>query len=360
MKTAGVIAVLLGCLGAFAKGPMSTHPISWMHQLPVGEAPGWDSKYWTQFNLSKSNVWNAPLTFTNKKTGQELSYQADYEQDNYVLEAGMAFNSTWAMTVQAPYASRHGGSLDSTIDSFHKSNGFNRYSRHLYPSNRSVFRVSTNGFSQVSSDSASGFSSVKLKLKYWPIKIGNPKNCPCGLGSSFQVKVPVDQSRDGLSSGGYDFSLLGHGAVPFWSYSSVGLTSGLTYAAENKIFEGWPRNTLLQLYQLDTEFGFTRSFGLFTQVRAESPFMKRQDLDVIEGQNVKHNRQARVAGGYSGLVGWRFHLTFGTRIDFSRDVKLLAYVTEDMGPPQVDDSGRVVREHNAPDILLGTQLTVNL
>jgi hypothetical protein len=354
MKTKALLFIMLACAPApiWAKGPHMSHPIAWMHHLPTGELPGWSGPRWFSLDYSKSNVWNAPMELENRENGKTLLYQADYEQDSLVLEGGYEVHPNLSVALEIPYATRDGGGLDRFVDWVHRSFGANRFSRQQYPQDQSLFLVQTDGVNRLSSETASGIGNVKMKLKYWPVKMGAKNQCACGLGGGFQVKVPMAKSLDGLSSGGFDFSLLFHGALPLGTRSYLATTLGVTWAPENPAFRDWPRHTWLHLFEVESDIALSDNWGLLLQVRVESPFMNKDSLNLIDPTASRNAfLQHRLSSGYNSLVHWRVYETFGFRYRISPEKVAYLLASEDGGLGDVDETGDKLYSNNAPDIL---------
>jgi hypothetical protein len=366
MKIVGVtvLAFLLSSSAAFASAlwPTITSPIGWMHELPSGDFPGWTAPSWVSAEYSVSNIWNIPMDFINTKTGKTLHYFADFEQQDVITEMGFQLAPKFALIIEVPYAWRDGGSLDRFLDWWHRTWGANRFEREIFPQDQSIFQVQTNGLNQLTTPSASGFSNIRLKAKYWAIKSGEPDQCACGLGAEASVKVPVDSSRDGLTSGSLDFSFMLHGGIPVGKLSAIELTAGMNVVPVNVVFADWPRNTVLQLFEASGDFDVGKKFGVIAQIRAESPFMDRDSLTIHDAVAVTHENflEDRLSSAYNGLVYWRIHETLGVRYKFNNHDVIALGGTEDGGPGDLDETGDTLYGNNSPDILffLKFQITI--
>src|ERR1035437_9104015 len=78
-------------------------PIAMMHDLPVGETPGWSSPTWFNLEIGTSNVWNHQASMTDTRNGNIYTIFADFEQETAVAEIGQALSPSLAFAVEVPY-----------------------------------------------------------------------------------------------------------------------------------------------------------------------------------------------------------------------------------------------------------------
>ena len=347
---------ILFCYQAKAAMPTSyrlSHPIGWMHSLPVGEMPGWSSDFWVQSEASHYNVWNAPLDLLHRSTGESLSITADFEQTSYILEVGFALNDHIAFSLETAYARRDGGFMDQFIDNFHVFINSNRFNRPEFPVNQSNFSVSTGGEEQFTKNSVSGFGNIKYKLKFWWLKwLGDTEgSCDCGFSTSLHVKAPTAPAGKGLSSGGVDYSLMWHLGIPLFQSSAIWLTSAMTHTPFNHALEGWPTRRWHQMYEASFDFGIGDNWGFLVQFRTESPILHKKDLLItnLSGSD-KEKALQRIASGWNSLVHWRGSQSMGFRFSVSPQSTINLLFVEDWGLGEFDGRGDRLYVNNAPDV----------
>ena len=327
------------------------HPIAWMHQLPTGEMPGWDTSAWFQFELSHGNIWNAPIDLLNKNNNDSLYYTADFEQTTAFLELGFALTEWLALSIELPVSYRGGGFLDQIIDSFHIIIGSDRFSRPDFDRHQSNFETSANNTTYLSENSASGFSNVKYKLKLWWWDWGSNKACPCGFSTAIHLKQPLTSYKLGLSSGRFDYSLAWHLGLPIGEEGALWISSAATYASSNPALRGWPRRKWNQMYEISTDIGFSDNWGLLLLVRMESPILNKEHLSIIDtGETNQQQLASRIASGWNSLVHWRGSQGLGFRYRFSPTSQINTIITEDWALGQFDERGDRLYTNNAPDV----------
>lgn len=326
------------------------NPITNMHQLPVGEMPGWDNSFWMNTELSLSNVWNAPIQIRNKKTNQELSFAADYEEVMAHLEVGSALSERWAVAIEVPYVSRSGGILDEFIDKFHTYIGSDRFRRQFYDQDTQNINITTNGVSQLNGKPERGSGNTKLKLKHWLIQWKN-NFCPCGLSTSLQSKIPLENHQRGLTSGTADHSATIHLGFPLGQESALWLSSAVTRIGENALFAGWPRREWAQMYEISSALAFNKHWRLIFQARMESPFFNKQHLEIIDASATREERILnRLSSGWNGLVHWRGSQSFGLNYKSSSGSQINMLIIEDWALGNYDEVGDDLYGNNAPDV----------
>lgn len=338
------------------------HPLSWMHGLPTGEHPGWNKSLWFNFEISNGNVWNAPLTMIDKRNGNQYEYTADFEQNNAYFELGGALNKFLALSIEVPVAERSGGVMDSVIDDFHILINSFRFNRQKYPENRNIFSVKKNNVEYYTNDDlGGGIGNLKLKLKWWFLqRFGfDEGSCPCGISVSSQTKFPVQDEKYSNTTGGIDQSLLLHIGVPILNSSALWFTGSYTWLSETPAMKGWPRYNYVQTYELNADIGLNDKWGVLLGVRAESPFLRRDDLDYFDtATDAKVRAENRVASGWNGLVYWRGSESLGVRYRSLNGDQWQMLVAEDWGIGSHDSvDGRY--SNDAPDIEFILQMNLN-
>jgi hypothetical protein len=331
-----------------------------MHQLPGGEAPGWTSPTWTNFEFSWSNVWSTPITLLNNQNGKILTYEADFEQKTSYLEKGFEVASWLAFGVELAYAHRDGGVFDTFIDDFHQQIDSSRFRRQYYPRSRSLFQVTSDGIESFTSQSSSGLSATKLKIKLWPARWTetNP-NCPCGIGFSFQAKVPMGDSRRGLSSGGTDLSGLVHIGVPLGADSSWLVTAGATTLGKNEAFKDWPRKPTLLIFDSGFDINLVGGLGLLVNVQMSSPLIDLTPLESLDPhRSDPQYKEKRLSTAWNSLVLWRVYESLGLRYRFESGARFSLLFMEDIGINDYDEVDDYIYVNGAPDFMLNTQLTI--
>ena len=329
------------------------HPIGWMHALPVGETPGWSSKSWLQFSLAHGNIWNNEIAFRNINDGTLYKYHADFEQSNAILEFGWAHNDRVASSFEIPYALRAGGFLDRFIDDFHVAIGSDRFNRPNFPENQRILKIETDNQNSIDQPVASGFGNLKYKLKYWPWQWrGKKGQCPCGFSLGTHFKIPIGPASKGLTSGNFDYSLLWHLGAPVGDASSIWLSSAVTFMGTNDNLRGWPMRRWHQMYEISFDIGLTERWGFLIQMRAESPLMNYQDVQIESAYSDPDQIAAeRIASGWNSLVHWRGSQGLGWRWRSKSGLKQFnALIIEDWGLGAYDREDERLYVNNAPDV----------
>lgn len=328
------------------------HPLNWKHATPVGEMPGWVGDFWTFFEVSNANVWNAPLTMIDRRTGAEYRFEADYEQVSAILELGTALTERLALSLEVPFAFRGGGFLDNIIDGFHVFVGNRRFNRQFYPEDQNKMSTATDGVDYYNDKyKLNNVSNLKPKLKWWLWKWeGKTKgSCPCGLSLSAQVKVPVQDEKFGGTTGEVDYSGLLHFGIPVGESSAIWLTAAYTRLGDDPSMKGWPRLRTQQMYELDFDIGVNRKWGLLIQGRAQSPFLNKDHLEYYNSSSDPNViARDRAASGWNALVHWQGAQGFGLRYRPGDTSQINVLFAEDWGFGNYDaDDG--VYSNNAPD-----------
>lgn len=338
------------------------HPLSTMHGLPSGEQPGWNKSWWFNFEISNGNIWNAPLTMIDKRNGNQYDYTADFEQNNLYIEFGGALSKFFALSLEVPIVEKSGGIMDAVIDDFHLLINNFRFNRQYYPKNQNIFSVKTNNVEYYTNDNTeNGIGNLKLKLKWWFLQwFGfDEGSCPCGVSLSSQTKFSVQDKKQANTTGGIDQSLLLHIGVPFFDSSAMWFTGGYTWLSEMPAMKGWPRYNQSQFYELNIDLGLTEKWGLLLGARAESPFLKRDDLDYFDTTaNAKVRAENRVASGWNSLVYWRGSESLGLRYRSLSGNQWQVLIVEDWGIGSQDSAdGRYTND--APDVEFVLQMNLN-
>lgn len=338
------------------------HPITWMHQLPVGETPGWRNNFWLNFEVNHANVWNHDLEMTNNNNGKNLKYSADFEQSAYILEVGGGLTSWLGFSLELPYTRRDGGFLDDFIDDFHTLIGSERFLRPENENYRSHFSIKTDDQEQLGQNSASGLSNMKTKWKLWLLKwdLGKANPCPCGLSLGYQTRFPLNERNDGLSSGGVDHTGAIYFGFPIGKTSAIWTTAAFTYAEKNKFLEEWPRRKWLQMYELSIDIGLIGGLGILLQGRVESPFMNKGHLAIIDSSPTPEEQAKNlISSGWNSLTLWRGTQAGGIRYQLQNGSRIHFLLIEDwwFGTPNQYD--RKIYSTNAPDISAVLQVQLN-
>jgi len=335
-----------------------THPIDWMYQLPVGEAPGWTSRVWADLQFSESNVWNFPMRVQDRKSGRIYEYEMDYQASVAVLDLGFALGESWAFSVELPYMRRHPGNTDEFIEDWHQVFGFYNYLRGEFPRNRVRMRVAVDGQETlVESESADGLSSVKLKLKYRLFKWG--QSVPGGLAVSSQVNLPVNSDRRALSAGSQTVSFLAHIGIPVGRESGIYLTTGWSSLGENRFFKDWAMNRVVAMGDLTLDIGISNGWGVFASFLGYSPWMKSRYEFLSESESAGRRKQERISSGYNSLFRWRGYQNYGLRYRWGKAANQFSvFIFEDFGFGDYDSRREVTYNNNAPDVLIGTQFSL--
>lgn len=359
MRLFGSFVVMLILVSSFevyaqALSARQTHPIAWQHMLPSGEAPGWIAPSWVEFDVVNGNHWAAPTTFLNKKNGKTLTLTADYEQTSIFVEMGKSLSKNWAIALEVPYAARHEGKTsDRVIDKFHEFFDFDNFGRPLYPYGQKIFETTVDGDRRGPHEAPSGAGNLKLKLKYWPVQWSRNT----GFGVSAQIKAPIEDEQKGMTSGGYDYSLLLHLAFPLGDQSGVYTTLGATHAPDNWMFKDWPRRE--SHWMIDTLFdiGISEKWGVILDFAFYSPLMKKKDLDIQYEQTTDKGKiMEKIASAYNSLVEFRGQQMVGLRRKFGKDNFWMFYFLEDWGPGDKDHNNDSVYSTGQPDFALGFKI----
>lgn len=349
---------MMTCWSSLAFGSRTSYhlanPFGWAHMMPTGETPGWSQDYWINFELSQSNLWNSETTrLTNKRNGETITFLADYEQTSAILEMGAALSKRWAMSLMVPYAHRGGGFLDGFIDDFHVFIGSDRFSRHFFDQDRSVYRVENGDEVRVAHTSGGDVGNLKFKLKYWMWQWNSPTKgaCDCGLSFGLHAKAPLGSRQKGFTSGEWDFSGTVHLGLPINSDSGFFATSAVTYTNSNDFTSDWPARRWHQMYEASFDFGLGGGWGIVLIGRMESPWL---DKGSVEFQTESEDRNfviaERLASGWNGLVHWRGSQSGGIRYRDGSDFQIGFHVIEDWALGNYDESGDDLYVNNAPDV----------
>jgi hypothetical protein len=335
------------------------HPVGWMHQLPVGETPGWgwDTTGWINLEVNHANIWNDEFDLTNDSTGKDLTYQADFEQTSVIADIGFALGQRFAMGIEAPFASRGGGALDDFIDQFHVLIGSERFLRPFNSMFADNFTVETEGRAQMK-PTLTAVGNLKLKAKYWLWKWEGSMNgsCDCGFAVSGQVKFPLAEPRNGWTSGHHDYSLLFHLGTPLFKNSGIWATAAYTAMGRNEIFADWPKRRWAQMYELMMDLGGD-SWGVILGARLESPIMNKNELTYDYPTTVPEEQVAyRVASGWNSLVYWRGSQTAGLRWRSFTGHQVNLLIIEDWAVGHQDSRKDNLYVNNAPDVAFALQL----
>lgn len=362
MRVLQGLAMLLVALPICASAMTSyrnSGPLSWMHQLPPGETPGWSTGAWFDIELNHANIWNKEFSMTDRRTGDLYTYYADFEQSSAILEMGGALNKSFALSLEIPYAYRNGGFLDDFIDQFHVAIGSSRFMRNINHDFQEKFRIETNGENRLTTEPGEGVSSWKLKLKYWlwQKRAKTPGICECGFALSLQSKFPFQHWAQGLSSGTTDHSGLVHLGLPFWKHSGMWATAGFTKVGKSAVFEGWPKRQWLQMYELTLNLGLGPKWGVILQARTESPLFMKEHLDYNYTMTEPEGQTAeRVASGWNSMMHWRGSESIGLRRVWGAGSQVNLMIVEDWGTGRHDSRGDWLYVNNAPDVIFLTQM----
>jgi hypothetical protein len=343
-------------ISANATAPTSfrqPNPIAWQHQLPTGEMPGWTNPFWFDFEVNTANVWNAPLTMTDKRNNNTYEYTGDYEQTSAILEIGGQIFPRVAFSIEIPYAYRGAGFLDDFIDDFHVAMGNRRFSRNEYPEFQTILSVKTNGEEFYPEQlPLRDVANLKPKLKFWLFKwYGEQEgSCPCGLSVSVQAKIPTVDEKYGGTTGRADYSYLGHLGVPLFRSSAMWFTGAYTKLGNNPAIQTWPRKKSIQMYELNFDFAVTDGWGILLMGRAESPFLDSRAVGFTDASSdpviVARNR---AGSGFTGLVHWRGTEGLGLRYRSKAGDQTQFLVAEDWGFGNYDTNDGVY-SNGAPDV----------
>lgn len=337
------------------------HPIGWMHGLPVGENPGWTGSFWINFEINQGNIWNEEFDMLNKKTGKTLTYEADFEQTSLVTDLGFAVTDWWSLGISAPFASRGGGIMDDFIDQFHVATGSERFQRNANHEFNKSYIVESAGVTQFGEKKWSAVNYFKYKTKFWLLKWrgSDAGSCDCGFSVGGQVKVPLGESHNGMSSGHHDFSLTTHLGIPLGENSGIWATAAFTKLGRNEVYRDFPMRRFAQMYELTMDLGFEH-WGIILQARTESPIMNKNDLDYKYTTTVPNAQLAyRVASGWNSLVYWRGSQSLGARWRSDTGHQINFLIVEDWGLGGQDSRVDKLYVNNAPDVAFVTQFHLN-
>ena len=333
------------------------HPIGWMHGLPVGEDPGWSGSFWLNFEINHGNIWNEQFDMINNKTGKKLTYSADFEQTSLITDFGFALSESFAIGFTAPFASRGGGIMDDFIDQFHVFIGSERFQRNSNHEFGKSYVVNTADSNQFGEKKWSAVNYVKYKAKYWLWQWQGSLegSCDCGFSIGGQVKVPLGDSRGGMSSGHHDYTLTTHLGVPFGQNSGMWATAAFTSLGRNEIYRDWPMRRFAQMYELTMDLGYEH-WGLLLQARTESPIMNKNDLSYTYTTTDPQSQVAyRVASGWNSLVYWRGSQSLGVRWRSLTGHQINFLIVEDWAIGSQDSRVDHLYVNNAPDVAFVTQ-----
>jgi hypothetical protein len=331
------------------------HPMNWLHSTPVGETPGWSGQRWYFFELGTSNVWNAPLKMKNTKTNAMYTYEADYEQTTAVLEVGSALTKKIAMSLELPFAHRAGGFLDRPIEEFHDLLGTRNFSREQYDVHRTRFATSTDGVDGYSDKDLTGISNVKPKIKWWAKKCKTEKSPTCGFAISTQLKIPVQSSRYGGTTGKLENSVLIHLGFPVFTprlqfWGSVGYSK---LRRDDKM-PGWPLIQDHEMYEINFDFAINDRWGLLFSARTESPYLDRKKLEYVDPETRARARSNnRAASGWNSLVRWQGAQALGVR-HRKKNRQINFQIIEDWGIGSYDSADNIY-SNGAPDFTFAIQ-----
>lgn len=331
----------------------SFHPISWLYALPPGESPGWSSNSWVNYEFSQGNIWNLPIELLNTSNSKTLEYTADMGQTSQILEIGTSFGESWSVALESAFVQRNGGLFDHMIDQFHVLIRNERFNREQFPQNETKYSLVTDGEEQINQDTQSGLTHVKLKLKYWPWQWRGRKkaSCPCGLAISTQFKFPMGENDAGLSSSEIDSSLLLHLGAPLFSDSGVWFTAGVTHTPSNPLLDGWPFETLHQMYEITSRFSIGKNWSFVIQMRAESPLMDKDQVAVLNANSEEEIKQ--VASSWNALMLWRGTESIGFNYRGQKGSSFQILLIEDFTHGSLESSGTddSFFVNNAPDLM---------
>lgn len=348
-------AVLLTAPSAFAEitSYHIPHPLAWMYTPPVGESPGWSSRQWANLDFSQANIWNMESTMTDRRTGDEYTYKADYEQTTAVLDAGFALSKRWAFAVEIPYANHNGGFLDDFIDQFHQSIRTDRFLRQYNSKFANSFVLEKNGVDLLTTDRSQGVGNIKTKLKwwFWQLRSRTAGACECGMSVSAHAKFPLQRADHGLSSGRHDYTLMTSIGLPLWASGGAWFTAAITKLGGNNLFSGWPMREWQQMYELYLDIGLTKNLGLVGQARLESPLFEQKYLSFNYSYTDPRLRaQERIASGWNAMTEWRGSQTLGLRWRWGKGSHVNFMIIEDWGLGDRDHIGAWNYVNNAPDV----------
>lgn len=343
--------LLLSKIALANLSPLQTYPPALMHQLPSGEKPGWNKSVWVDLELQHANFWNLPTRFNHLQTGKQLYYFNDFEQTLLLTEIGFALSEDKALIIELPMVARSGGGGDHFISEFHRVFGFIDFNRQSYPENQNILAVRTDGVDKIPT-AASGLGNVKLKLKYWFSK--NTSCSGCGWGVSGHLKIPLENGNRGLSSGGYDGSLMLHNGQNISSGFNLYFSTGVTTTLQNKVFEDWPIYKLQYMGDIATEISIGNEWELILAANLYSPYINKTHLEYTDPESDQNTAAMnKVSSGLNSLTEWRAYQLLGfKRGDF------MFYVQEDWGLGSLNGSRGGLYINGAPDIALGVKWNI--
>ena len=329
------------------------HPMGWMYFLPTGETPGWKTQQWINLEFSESNTFNRYGKFTNKRTGDTIEYEADYEQSSLILEGGYAFTDDLMVALEIPISYRGGGVLDNGIDEFHQLIESDRFLRQTEAARRTQFNITTNGEQRLRTNYFSGIlSTTKSKIKYRII----PWEKEYGLSVSGQLKSSFG-ARNGFNSGGTDLSFLIHLGAPLWNHSGIWFTSAFTKISPNPIFYDWSTRQWLQMYELALDLALNEHLGFLAFYRMESPLLNAGEFEYQYTQSTpKSQIEERVASSWNSLMYWRGSQGVGGRYRWDGGDQLNFLMIEDWSYGGYDKRQSFFYVNNAPDVAFVVQL----
>lgn len=306
------------------------------------------------FTITNSNHWAAPGNFINRKTQNDLTFTADYEQTAFFIEMGKPLSKKYAVSLEVPYVARHEGAMtDKLINSFHKFFDFDNFGRPSHPYGQKIFETSTNGTRRGPLEAPSGAGNLKLKLKYWPIQWKNKT----GVGASASVKAPIDDAEKGMTSGGFDYHGAIHLGYPIGQRSAVFSTLAFSYLNDNWMFSDWPRNKFLWMFDVMFDLALNQKWSVVLDFMFQSPLMKKDDLGfVYTGSTIEEQVYEKVASGYFSLVEIRGQQMIGVKRTFGKNHFWSAYFIEDWGFGDKDNNNDMVYHNGQPDFGIGFKI----
>ncbi len=337
------------------------NPIGWMHDLPVGETPGWSGSAWLNLEINHANIWNREFELTDDRTGKTLAYGADYEQTSVIADLGFSIGERLSFGLSAPFAARGGGVFDDFIDQFHVFIGGQRFLRNHGRDFSKQFTAKSDGVDQFGDTNWTAIGNLKLKTKLWLWKWQGSKSgsCDCGFSFGGQVKLPLARGDSGMSSGGTDYTLTAHLGAPLGKHSGIWATAAATSLGRNQLLRDWPRRRFAQMYELSMDLGGA-TWGLLLQARTESPIMNKSDLTYkYPTQDLSDQLVYRLASGWNGLVYWRGTQTIGLRWRSQKGSQINLLLMEDWALGSQDGRYDHLYVTNAPDVAFVTQVHLN-
>ncbi len=337
----------------------TTNPISWMHHLPTGDFPGWKGRFWFNYELGFTNIWNAPAKFKNEETEKIIEYEMDYEQLTQIFVLGFEVSSTFAIEFELPYQNRFGGTLDPLIDGFHQLIRTTRMLRDQYPENKKQMSIKVDGTELIDDSYKAGFSNYKVGFKYWPfqIKSRSQNQNPGGLSFGYQYKIPAIGNQTGLSSGTSDQSVLLYLSTPIGKKSSIGVTGAMTWLGANRLLKEFPRQDIVRMYELDADLYFSQRWSFIFNLRLESPFMDQKKMRYIhpseETESIADEKVIlydRLGTAWNSFVRWRTTWVLGFQWGWSEKSLFRFLFLEDTGFGVVDSLGEPTHSTNSPDV----------